>query len=105
MKDDVFALLSTKSPRLTPAPNFSLEPFQLPPSSGVLDEGSDEIALKIRLLEEQAKHFKCDQNYQSFIAFKPIEKFKAIVVDGSETQNVALKPQVPSNDLDMKQIK
>ena len=118
MKDDVFALLSSKSPRATPSLPISIAPVQnesfintcqLIPNLaekkhvnyGLSDSSAsknfDDIELKIKLLEEQAKQFKVSDEIlndnelsdDELLAFKPIEKFKAIFVSSQQANNVS----------------
>ena len=83
MKDDVFALLSSKSPLPNASFVLSIDPYEqinANQHSNYIDKSSEEIAFQIKELEEQAKNLKVenDENVLSS-AFKPTEKFKAFL--------------------------
>jgi hypothetical protein len=118
MKDDVFALLSSKSPRMTPSKclpisivpilnesatnsckittNFVNKQFSYGLAEQSASKSFDDIELKIKLLEEQAKQFKVSeitdndtsQIDNSLLTFNPIDKFKAVIVS-SQSNDVA----------------
>ena len=148
MKDDVFALLSSKSPRMTPSKclplsivpilnessankcqltaNFADKQISYGLSECSASKSFDDIELKIKLLEEQAKQFKVNEitdnennqiDNSLLTMFNPIDKFKAVVVSsqfndvscGQEYKNYnsfLTKPTGSrSEDSEMKKIK
>lgn len=123
MKDDVFALLSSKSPNQSPiqcltvtTQNESFNPNLKTDSDSTecSTHSFDDLELKIKLLEEQAKHLKVNDEENLIKAYKPLDTFKAIVVTPTRTNNGIIKDYGllrsasfanKNEDIEMKKIK